>query len=79
MLTARSETADRVRGLEAGVDDYLGKPYEPEGTAAAHRLDLAARAHAAAGARGRRVLRFGPFVFYLERGELRQRRRDRSG
>ena len=30
MLTARSEAVDRVRGLEAGVDDYLGKPYEPK-------------------------------------------------
>ena len=30
MLTARSEADDRVRGLEAGVDDYLGKPYEPK-------------------------------------------------
>ena len=29
MLTARSEAADRVRGLEAGVDDYLTKPFEP--------------------------------------------------
>src|SRR5262245_19919372 len=29
MLTARSETEDRVRGLEAGVDDYLSKPCEP--------------------------------------------------
>ena len=31
MLTARSEAADRVRGLETGVDDYLGKPYERTG------------------------------------------------
>src|SRR5271156_3843040 len=30
MLTARSDAGDRVRGLEAGVDDYLGKPYEPK-------------------------------------------------
>ena len=30
MLTARGEASDRVRGLEAGVDDYLAKPYEPK-------------------------------------------------
>jgi DNA-binding response OmpR family regulator len=28
MLTARERTADRVRGLEAGADDYLVKPFE---------------------------------------------------
>ncbi len=27
MLTARSEENDRVRGLDVGADDYLGKPY----------------------------------------------------
>lgn len=27
-LTARSGTDDRVRGLEAGGDDYLGKPFD---------------------------------------------------
>jgi two-component system, OmpR family, response regulator MtrA len=29
MLTARSETADVVRGLEAGADDYVVKPFKP--------------------------------------------------
>jgi two-component system, OmpR family, response regulator MprA len=27
MLTARSEVEDRVAGLDAGADDYLGKPF----------------------------------------------------
>lgn len=30
MLTARSETKDKVRGLGIGADDYLTKPFEPE-------------------------------------------------
>ena len=30
MLTARSEVADRVRGLDSGADYYLTKPFEPE-------------------------------------------------
>ncbi|MBT8062538.1 MAG: response regulator transcription factor [Xanthomonadales bacterium] len=30
ILTARSEWQDKVRGLEAGADDYLTKPFHPE-------------------------------------------------
>lgn len=30
MLTARDAVADRVKGLEAGADDYLVKPFAPE-------------------------------------------------
>jgi two-component system copper resistance phosphate regulon response regulator CusR len=30
MLSARSEIADRVRGLEEGADDYLPKPFAVE-------------------------------------------------
>jgi len=29
MLTARGEEADRVRGLDAGADDYMVKPFSP--------------------------------------------------
>ncbi len=29
MLTARGEETDRVGGLEAGVDDYVVKPFSP--------------------------------------------------
>jgi len=38
LLTARSELGDRVRGLEAGADDYLAKPFFID--------ELAARLHA---------------------------------
>jgi DNA-binding response OmpR family regulator len=29
MLTARDEEADRLAGLGAGADDYIGKPFSP--------------------------------------------------
>src|SRR6478735_1957316 len=29
MLTARDEEPDRLAGLEAGADDYIGKPFSP--------------------------------------------------
>ena len=38
MLTARTEEADRIRGLETGADDYITKPFSPR--------ELIARIHA---------------------------------
>ena len=29
LLTAKDEKQDRIKGLELGADDYLGKPFEP--------------------------------------------------
>ena len=29
MVTAASDTVDRVVGLETGADDYIAKPFEP--------------------------------------------------
>ena len=30
LLTAKDEAMDRIKGLEMGADDYLGKPFEPK-------------------------------------------------
>ena len=30
VLTARDQVSDRIRGLDAGADDYVVKPYDPE-------------------------------------------------
>jgi two-component system, OmpR family, response regulator len=57
MLTARDEVGDRVRGLDAGADDYLVKPFS--------LLELAARLRALA----RRDDRARPTL--LEVGDLR--------
>ena len=64
MLTARTEEADRVRGLELGADDYVAKPFSPN--------ELVARIRALV-RRSRRseptetVLRLGPIVVDLSR------------
>ena len=70
MLTARSEAEDRVRGLEAGADDYLAKPYEPRELLL--RIASILRRTAPRQAADDRQLRFGPFSFNLGRGDLRQ-------
>lgn len=30
MLTAKGDTADKVKGMDKGVDDYITKPFDPE-------------------------------------------------
>ncbi|MBV9287886.1 MAG: response regulator transcription factor [Hyphomicrobiales bacterium] len=71
MLTARGEPQDRVKGLEIGVDDYLSKPFEPRELLL--RIGSVLRRARAAPIANREtaVVRFGPFAFSLERGELR--------
>lgn len=38
LLTALDETPDRIRGLDAGADDYLGKPFDLDELAARLRV-----------------------------------------
>jgi len=40
MLTGKGELQDKVEGLEAGVDDYIVKPFEPEELLARVRMVL---------------------------------------
>lgn len=43
MLTARGDEADRIAGLESGVDDYLPKPFNPRELVARMRAVLKRR------------------------------------
>lgn len=74
MLTARSDPADRVQGLEIGADDYLPKPFEPRELILrlANVLRRQSSPPPAGAEAGADVVRFGPFVFRLDRGELRR-------
>ena len=71
MLTARGEREDKVHGLEMGVDDYLTKPFDPRELLL--RIGSVLRRTRAGGVAkpGTPIVRFGPFSFSLERGELR--------
>ncbi len=40
MLTAKGATVDKVRGIEAGADDYVVKPFEPRELAARVKMVL---------------------------------------
>ena len=71
MLTALNEVEDRVRGLEAGADDYLAKPFDPrELKLRIARLLSRSQAHGP-GLPGKQM-RFGPFIFNAMAGELRK-------
>lgn len=47
ILSGRSETTERIVGLEIGADDYLGKPFEPRELLARVRSVLRRRPQAA--------------------------------
>jgi len=58
MLTARSQEADKVVGLELGADDYMVKPFSPRELIARIKAVLRRTAHAPA----KDVLRSGELV-----------------
>jgi two-component system, OmpR family, phosphate regulon response regulator OmpR len=70
LLTARGETEDRIRGLEAGADDYLSKPFEPKELLLRINAILRRVPAAAPFSHTPQVLRLGPIRYDVERGKL---------
>jgi len=73
MLTAMGETEDRISGLEAGVDDYLTKPFDPRElllriNAILRRANQPGTGNVDDGAQ--EILNFGSCVYDMKRDEL---------
>jgi len=69
MVTAASDTVDRVVGLETGADDYIAKPFEPRELLARVKSVLRRTIGAALPAVGPRI-RMGSQVLDLEKRVL---------
>ncbi|MFV0374943.1 MtrAB system response regulator MtrA [Microbacterium sp.] len=67
MLTARTDTADVVRGLESGADDYIVKPFNPKELVARIRTRLRPVATADS-----EVLRIGDLIIDVSAHEVRR-------
>ncbi|HWT99144.1 MAG TPA: response regulator [Terriglobales bacterium] len=70
LLTAMGESEDRIKGLSVGADDYLAKPFEPR-ELVLRIQSILKRAQPLAPAKSlTRHVKFGAFVFDLERRRL---------
>ncbi len=74
LLTAKSETDDRVLGLESGADDYVTKPFQPqELVARIHAVLRRSRVQSLAGAPDETgSIKFGEFELNLATRQLQR-------
>jgi two-component system, OmpR family, phosphate regulon response regulator OmpR len=70
LLTARTEVEDRIAGFENGADDYLTKPFEPKELVLRIQSILKRARPSQRAAPQRRVIKFGDFLFELDRRRL---------
>lgn len=70
MLTALTETDNRVEGLEAGADDYLSKPFDPRELIL--RINNILRRGGPQSQPKLEQIVFGPYTFQIARRELKR-------
>lgn len=68
LLSAKGEPNDRIAGLQAGADDYIAKPFEPQELVL--RINAILRRARPERPKAGEVVRFGDFAFDRERGSL---------
>jgi two-component system alkaline phosphatase synthesis response regulator PhoP len=68
MLTARTQVADKVKGLKTGADDYLTKPFEMAELLA--RVEALLRRGSRTGSDGPDFYNFGPLRIDMRRSEV---------
>lgn len=70
LLTAKSETTNRIEGLEAGADDYLAKPFEPRELLLRINAILRRTPQTRSAELGPKMLSLGPIRYEVDRGEM---------
>ena len=70
LLTAMGESTDRISGLETGADDYLVKPFEPRELVLRINAILKRAHQRVSGPTKVGAVKFGAFVFEIERRRL---------
>ncbi|WHU41769.1 two-component system response regulator OmpR, partial [Pseudomonas fulva] len=74
MLTAKGDELSRIKGLELGADDYLGKPFNPDELMARVKAVLRRQAPSVPGAPGSEdeSVTFGDYELSLATRELKR-------
>lgn len=73
-LSAMSDTADKIKGLELGADDYLTKPFEPkELLLRINNVIQRSQRHNKALPQKNHVIKFGDFTFDTIKRQLKHR------
>jgi two-component system, OmpR family, phosphate regulon response regulator OmpR len=70
LLTAQAEPEQRIEGLEAGVDDYISKPFEPR-ELLLRLQNILRRGRGPSGPKDE--IRMGDYTFHVARGELKRK------